>query len=95
MSEPSPQIYMEDIYELLPIQPGMRFQPLPAPRPGVLGEQQAMRLPNAVPLGLFARAWRSGSRKRSGADRKQTRLRQRDSTKLMAKPAASQRSQER
>ena len=59
MSGASPQIDVEDIYELSPMQLGMLFQSLLAPGSGVYVEQQAMRLTNAVPGVLFERAWQA------------------------------------
>jgi amino acid adenylation domain-containing protein len=57
MSGTSPQVDIEDIYELSPMQLGMLFQSLLAPSSGVFVEQQAMRLTNAVLGVFFERAW--------------------------------------
>lgn len=59
MSGDQPELDIEDIYELSPMQIGMLFQSLLAPESAVFVEQQAMRLTGPIDAGAFERAWQA------------------------------------
>ena len=59
MSVDQPELDIEDIYELSPMQIGMLFQSLLAPESAVFVEQQAMRLTGPIDAEAFERAWQA------------------------------------
>ena len=57
MSDDAPEVEVEDVYELSPMQLGMLFQTLLAPGTGMFVEEQMSSVPDAVHPGLVERAW--------------------------------------